>query len=214
MSPYLSPDTGKYNVTNMITSSGLNPYKQGCDINWVVSGTGYQGMRTSKNVIDWTTVRSIAQTLPIIQAWGYDIQNAPVPNSNAQIQVPAVNGGTVMVPDLHAKFQDVANGSFFTNYLQNSIFWPTGPLDIRWNKVTSTWTTPGIVFIGQVSGSPLVPGGTCKVRLNIAGSLSNEYIVVKNPFVCTNASVATGVTVICGYDILNSTPIILNADCC
>lgn len=207
ISPYLMPDSG-YDTSKLITSSGLNPLQAGCDINWISSGQNYQGLKAVKGSVDWTTARSLAMRGPmIIQGWGYDIDNNPVPNSANLINYAS----GLQIPNPYNKLQDQST-KFYNNYLQQSIYWPTGPLDLRWNKFTGTWGSLGMNLCGEISGVPLSPGGTTNMILYVNSKPSNETMTIGCHFLKFSA-IPTGVRVMVAYDPLSNMWKVNAADC-
>jgi hypothetical protein len=210
MSPYLFADSGggQYDTSQLITSNLLNPLVTGCDINWVVSGTGYMGMKPSLGSVDWTTARGIALKSPVVQGWGYDIAGNPVPNSANQITFSS----GIKIPNSYNKLQD-NNGVFYPGYLNHSIYWPTGPLDLRWNKFTGTWAGLGMQLCGEISGSPLYQGLSAPMIIYVNDAPSDEWITVWNHFIGPTAIVGTGVRVMACYDPLSNKWKVNSADC-
>lgn len=250
LSPYLAPDSG-YNSTNLITSKNLNPLVEGCDINWLVSGNDvYTGMKASKNAVDYTSARSIALSMPIIQAWGYDIAGNPVPNSFTQVGHASMPHGifagdysgsqestdeyygNIYGSDEFGDLQEIWDeGStdnpdpedpaaatytepnpynllqnqtdiFFSGYLNQSIYWPTGPLDLRWNKFTGTWMSLGTVLTGEISGST-------NMIIYVNEQPTGEYIPVST-FV---GAPPDGTKVIAAYNALSNKWEIVSSAC-
>lgn len=60
----------------------------------------------------------------MIQGWGYNTENKPVPNHTGY------NGNTGV------------SDKFAPNWLQRPDTWPIGPLDVRWDERRGVWTTP------------------------------------------------------------------------
>ncbi len=204
-------------VTNKITGFELNPYQSGADISWILGNNTYTRLnkRLYETQFDLKTVRPIAFRGPLtICGWGYDIAGNPVPNSGGTITVdPALGPGySGQVPWLYNNIQNY-NNKFFPNYLNKSIFWPVGALDIRWDKYRGVWASPGMILFGEVSGATLSPGGSTNMTLYINEKPTDDYIKVWNHFIGGNASVETGVRVAAGYDPLTNRWKVIAADC-
>lgn len=214
----LRPFTNNINNTNLpwyfapqgahsgpINSTTLNPFQTGCDMNWILTGNTYTKMnhRLYPSQIDLGNLRGIALRGPmILNGWGYDIQGKPIPNA----------GATGVAAGIIHNLQKY-NDSFETNYLTQSLDWHVGPIDLRWNKFSSTWCSPGMVLVGTISGQPLNPGGHSYLRLMQSNVDLDDYIDVYNHFIGTNASVATGVRVTACYNPMENRWYVMGADC-
>jgi hypothetical protein len=195
---FYPPDSG-IQTGALISSTGINPLTAGCDISWVLNGQLYNGMNTNNTFFqtDWSTAKSMALKGPLmIQGWGYDIQGKPVPNSTSGAYAPYQSRTT----------------DFLSNWLQKSFYWPTGPLDVAWDKIRGVWAGRGMQYTGVVSGSPIAPRGLGKIVLEINDRASSEIITVQNPF-RSGQAIPTGVTVTAIYNPLNNRIVINGADC-
>ncbi len=220
LSAYIGPDSG-YNTFGLVASTGninLNPMKDGCDLTWVLSGQQYDGMRTDNTQgvykVDWGTARGIALKGPVvIQGWGYDLTGQPVPNNGHLLHGLYPNPYNKLQDQTNEFYSDPINAPKGANYLNQSVYWPTGPLDIRWNKFTGTWISPGMVLRGEVSGNDLRPGSFSEAVVYVAGRWTNEHVTVHNHFIC-GSPVPTGTRIIMGYDPLGNNLVLISADCC
>lgn len=222
MSLYLPPDSG-YDTSKLIASSGmlnLNPMQEGCDLSWILSGSEYNGMRTSLGATDWGTARGVALRGPmLIQGWGYDFQGAPIPNAGNPLMIDVSEDEFEEFPNPYNKLE-VQTNAFFDGYLNHSLDWPTGPLDVRWDKFRGVWMSPGMVICGQISGydesqggtppGPNFTGNTPNVILYVNGVKSNESVYAVNHL---DQVYPTGTKVICGYDPFSNRLVIINGDC-
>lgn len=171
-------------VTRPITSKELNPFVSGCDINWILSGDEYLGMsnRLNQQNIDFNNLKVFSLRGPMLmQGWGYDIAGKPVPNQNTQ----DASIGTIYS-------LQTSNNNFSSGYLTDSINWPTGPVDLRWNKFTGSWISPGMIVCGMVSGTDIQPGGMGKMSIYVNGKEVNEILDVSNFYTDSNSVAGTG----------------------
>lgn len=109
--------------SEVINSSGLNPFKVGHDFSIVTHGTGIIPQNTFLGTgIDYTNQRGLALRGPVVIAgWGYDTNEKPVPNEDSSS--PTDN--------------------FLTDYLQKSDQWKCGPLDAKWDNDRKVWVAGG-----------------------------------------------------------------------
>lgn len=202
---YGNPPTGNLLPQNKITSIELNPLKNGSDILWalgIVSGQ-YAGLNAKK--VDLNNVSVISLKGPIvINGWGYDLFGNPVPNSGNLMEVSSVLGSgsygvSGLVPNLYGPVNS-SNAEFYPGYLQKSVYWPTAPLDVRWDKFRSVWASPGMILCG-VAVDNISPGGTGLFNIYTDNDKeTNEKIVIKNFFTGANANINSGVRTVCAYD--------------
>ena len=68
----------------------------------------------------------------MIQQFGYDLNNKPVPNEADS--AAAAEGGTFTTSSLTDKF--------LSNFMANPKTWPVAPLDLRLDRERGVWTTP------------------------------------------------------------------------
>ena len=68
----------------------------------------------------------------VVQSWGYDIQNKPIPNEIDT--VPAAISGQFT----HTGVTD----NFMSGWLQEPKSWPVAPLDLRFDRARAVWTMP------------------------------------------------------------------------
>ncbi len=230
LSVYFPPDP-QYDTSRLITSSGINPLVPGCDQSWILSGHNqeYGGMRANRDStkVDWATATSIAlKGPPIIQGWGFDIQGAPIPNNSNLVHV---SGFDLPVPNAYNELQQQGS-QFFPNHLQKSIYWPTGPFEMRWDKFRGMWASPGYLICGMISGyiaptgtdGPPYPGATGNpppanflnkipnMIVYVDGKPTDESMYVTDFF---NIGFASGTKVIAGYDPLSNRWVVLAGSC-
>jgi hypothetical protein len=193
--------TGAYFPANKITSQELNPYQNGCDLLWALAPISGEYLGLKVKNLDMNYAAPIALKGPIpIQAWGYDIAGNPVPNSGNLTSYGdiGISGLTGMIPNVYGPLNS-SSASFYPGYLRKSIFWPTGPLDIRWDKIRSVWTSPGMILCGQTD-TTINPGGTGLLNIYINDKPTNELVFIKNFFKGASANINSGVNMVCGYD--------------
>lgn len=171
--PIMVESDPDYTSVGLITGTGsLNPIQDGCDINWLVSGGEYTGMKTSKGTVDYNNARSIALRGPIMMCgWGYDIQGKPVPNHGWMTDL---GSGTYGV-DYQTSFTGCVD-TFYPDYLKNSVYWPTAPLDIAFDKITGTWMSRGMILHGMNSGEIKGPGSGNYMHVYIGESPTDEFL--------------------------------------
>lgn len=173
---YVTPQANSSAQTySLIDSSGLNPFISGCDINWLLSGNTYQGMKVAKGSVDFSTVRALAFRGPLVMTgWGYDLQGNPVPNSGSA----NINSESGLIPNFTAPLQNCGS-QFIPGYLQSSVDWPVGAVDLSWDKFRSVWASRGMVLSGWASGD-IPPAGTGYMALLFKGVRTTEYLQVVN----------------------------------
>lgn len=193
---YPQPSIGQSGVIN---ATGLNPLQPGCDINWLLSGNQYTSMRTSKGQTDFNNARSVAlKGPPVICGWGYDLQGNPTPNSGAAF----VNELGKIVPEPWGGLQSY-NNEFFPNYLQNSLYWPVGPLDIAWDKFRGVWAGRGMVLCGKAVYD-IAPGATGYMYVEAGDTITADTLRVVNYLTGSSATIKGGTRMGCTYDPLNN----------
>ncbi len=126
----------------------------------------------------------------ILQGWGYGIDGKPVPNSGTPL---AAIG---QVYPLSANVNGFASG-----YLTNSINWPTGPIDLRWNKFNATWVAPGMIVHGVISGANISRGTEGKMAIYINDKATLEWLPVWNAM---PDSAPTGYHAVAGFELLSN----------
>jgi len=118
------------------TSTDLNPYKEGHDIQCIFSGdTPPNDLVISDNYPSETSYRPMALKGPIIICgWGYDVAGKPVPNAG------------------------FGSNNFLSGYLSQSENWKTGPLDIRWDNDRKVWVSGNkVIYIVRMK-EDMLPG--------------------------------------------------------
>ncbi len=106
---------------------------------------------------DQTNFRFSALRGPLVlQAWGYDINGKPIPNSvdtieNAQTGRFKKNGLT---------------DEFMKDWVQNPRTWPVGPVDLRWDRERGVWVAPNAnkIVVARLKEA-LSPGGKAEAEL-------------------------------------------------
>ncbi len=162
---YFNPDP---NITGLqltpSTSVTFNPFTSGCDLNWILNGQEYGSMdsRYEQGDIDFGDIRPLSLRGPIIlQGWGQDFLGNPIPNSGT----PLASVGQIYPLSAYGS----GLGAYPSGYLTNSIDWPTGPVDLRWNKFTATWISPGMVIGGVLTEGDIAAGGHGQMTVYING---------------------------------------------
>lgn len=106
---------------------------------------------------DQTNFRFSALRGPLVlQAWGYDTNGKPIPNSvdsleNAQTGRFKKNGLT---------------NQFMKDWVQNPRTWPVGPVDLRWDRERGVWVAPNAnkIVVARLKEA-LSPGGKAEAEL-------------------------------------------------
>jgi hypothetical protein len=209
--PLYGQATGVYPFpSNKITAIELNPIQNNSDLSWILSPISgeYQGLKAKNMDITNSQCMSFKGPL-IIEGWGYDIAGNPVPNSGNLIDTITDS----QIPDLYGDIS-TTNNLFYPNYLTKSVFWPVGPLDMRWDKFRGVWVCPGMILPGAITGvGTLNPGSTGLLNLYVNDQPTGETIPIKNFFKGQNATITDGTLVLCGYDPLTNVWRPLAADC-
>lgn len=179
------------------TVSSLMPLQSVNDFMWYSSGDTYSGLNNRSSSGDITNARLIGLRGPmLLSGWGFDIFGNPVPNLSASGTDPVQNWD---------------KDNFPPNYLVNSQNFPSGPIDLRWNKFSAVWQAPGII-LGEISGSPLSPGGTTDmIIMNAAGQKINETAKISNFFL--HGSLSVGKRVIGILSTFDNKVIAIAGDC-
>lgn len=158
LNPFSNPST-KLRST-VVTDKSDTP-NHGHDIEFVGRGTtppnsslgmvseGYAQTEDTANSDHQDDYRMMALRGPLIlKSWGYDLDGFPVPNKVDSATAAAT--GTFESTDLKNKFMD--------NWLRKSESWPTGPVDLRWDRARAVWTVPQYRrVVGQLKTS-ICPG--------------------------------------------------------
>jgi len=219
---YFSPP--KTTNISAITSNNLNPFQPGMDISWISTGAldskyNTVNYRVHPSGVDFNTIRAMALRGPMVMCgWGFDIQGLPIPNFGAP---SAATGVYYPLQSYTNKFLQVNDPYSDPNdYLSNSINWPTGPVDLRWNKFSSTWASPGMILTGIVSGLPnatnadIGPGGSGYVRLiDNNNNDMDEALLTFNVFKNSQSIAHSGSVTISGYNPIRNRWELLASDC-
>jgi hypothetical protein len=194
ISHYYKPDDTIKTKTDIYVDN-LNPFQDGSDVYWLSFGDTYDHLNIRKGPGDSSNSRGFGVKGPMqLSGWGYDINGKPVPNS-------AASGA-----DPFSKYST----DFADDYLNNSTKWPTGPVDLRWDKLRGVWMSPGAIFYAQASGDINGQGtGTASLMLD-DGSVMGESFQVMNRF---KSTVPDQTTLTIGYDPLINQWIVISADC-
>lgn len=67
----------------------------------------------------------------VMQGWGYDLDGKPIPNANDTPEW--MENGVYRIDNL--------SDNFYSGYLSNSKIWPVAPIDFRFDRIRSVWTT-------------------------------------------------------------------------
>lgn len=181
-----------------INMNMLNPLQNGNDFLWFSTGETYSGLNNRKRTFDTSDARILGLRGPAMMVgWGFDIQGNPVPNISASGSDPLQN----------------YSPQFKTNYLSNSIDWPGGAVDLRWDKFRSVWASPGMVLTGRVADNPISPGGSGLMQLVIGhdSRVLDDKINVHHFF--SNNTLIAGTRIISAYSPLDNFWYIISADC-
>ena len=179
-----------------IGSDLLNPFKPGCDLNWIANSSVYGTMdnRLNGQNVDFHNLRPIALRGPMImQGWGLDFLGNPIPNAGAP------DAATGVIYPLSAY-----NNMYQKNYLINSPDWPTAPIDLRFNKFHGTWISPGMIICGTISGADIVGGGQGNLQIYINNTPTNETMKIWNFYTDSQATAPQNYKAIVGYDLLSN----------
>jgi hypothetical protein len=97
----------------------------------------------------------------VLQSWGYDTENKPVPNI---IDSPR-DAETGIFKN------DGTKNKFMKNWLQNPKTWPVGPIDLRWDRDRGLWVCPppDRIVVAQLL-TDLSPYGSSRAILLNPGS--------------------------------------------
>jgi hypothetical protein len=148
MPHFQTPTSG----TSGPTVNDLNPWGSGdhvmTDINFVSWGDTYPDisgvelpLRPVNSGVDYQNIRAIGLRGPLVlSAWGYATDGSPVPSGS--------------------------DGQFLPNFRQKSNEWPTGPVDLRWDKDRKVWVAGDVTQLAIV----MQHSGT------FPGSSKNRYI--------------------------------------
>ncbi len=142
----LRPFSTKYFINNDFPTSGyipgytrpndnaginvdqLNPFQTPNDIEFYTWGSTYIDVNaySGRAVPDENNTRALALRGPlVVSGWGFSLDGSPVPS-----------GG---------------DGNFVEGCLQRSNLWPTGPVDLLFDKARGVWTSHDLL-IGSITG--------------------------------------------------------------
>ena len=119
-----------YGYPNAITTTNQNPFGTGHDIEWLSSGSGYNGLRTFRTPPDASNSRAIGLRAPLIlSGYGWGIDGYAYPGGS----------GT--------------NGRYVADVMNRSDLWKTGVLDALWDDNRGVWTVHDALTV-------IIPSGT------------------------------------------------------
>lgn len=154
---FLNPITSKA-ILNTWNNRGNSEF--GFNINYVAFGDDVSEMcknldKKHRDTFDEFAFSALRGPL-VLQAWGYDTENKPIPNivdspSDAERGI-FKNSGT--------------KNKFMTNWLDNPGAWPVGPIDLRFDRERGVWVCPppDRIVVAQLL-SELSAYGTAKAAL-------------------------------------------------
>lgn len=129
----------------------------------------------------------------VLQSWGYDTNNKPVPNQ-ADTEA-AASGGTFTTAGLQDTFLD--------NWLVKSHTWPVAPVDLRLDRNRGVWVTPpppGLVVAKMITPLLAMSTGLARVRQLEGGT---AYDSNGNPLSFNTDPTVEGPTIFV-RDVINS----------
>jgi len=133
-------------IAGEITSSDINPFKDGHNISQVTYGSSYEGISPLKGSYS-EDVRAISLRGPlVITGWGYDVRGLPVPNEN----------------------ETTPTKEYRDEHLLASDWWKSGPVDIKWDHIRKVWATSVILkgrSMSVISAGTLDVPGSGSVKL-------------------------------------------------
>ena len=141
-------------IGGTLTSTFLNPFKNGHNISQVAMGETYEGISPLKTEYS-SDVRAISLRGPlVITGWGYDVRGKPVPNTS----------------------EETPTNDFREQHLLTSDWWKSGPVDIKWDHIRKVWATSvlldGTAKTNIPAGSVNAPGsGLIRLRGDSTDSL-------------------------------------------
>jgi hypothetical protein len=190
---YIKPP--RRQLTTPITSSGLNPFIQNSDFQWLTYGTDYNRLNPQKGAQNYDpgSVRFLAHRGPMFMTgWGYDLAGNPMPNE--------------MGDDI-TYIQ--ASGGFADNYGYQSQSWGFGAIDYMYDRIRNCWTMPGVVMCGTLDQT-LAPGASGTMTLD---GLPNG-VAIKFPIVnWYSASISSAKKAMASYYPLTNQWRVSSADC-
>jgi hypothetical protein len=179
-----------------ITNTQLNPWQRGNDLEWVSFSASYSGLSTRKNpTYDVNMMRPLALRGPLsLEGWGYDLfTTKPTPNSG---------GSSPLLQNM--------TDAFTSGYLQNSLTWKVGSVDLMWDKFRKVWASPGCLLFGRLEGS-VSAGSTQTARVHLDRTISlADRMTVRN---LHNVTLTSGLFIQFGFNPLRGEYSIVSADC-
>jgi hypothetical protein len=200
--PAPDPNVNYSDLVSGATGSqfSLNPLQVGCDINWLLSGDSYSGVRVNKGQTDFSKARSVSLRGPMmICGWGYDLGGNPVPNQKTAQEVE----DGVFIADFQAPLS-ACGTAFFNNYLTSSNQWPAAPLDVVYDKFRNVWASQGMILEGVSSGN-----GTA-MELYVNGLATGETLKYENFY---GASIPDKSRMQIGWNPLNKSWTVVSVAC-
>lgn len=225
MPRYKSPSSlVTYSGSTAITSASMNPFPRlsgvgGHDCEWVSSGPVYSGLHTRKKYDNlYQDARSIGLKSPAyLVGWGYNIAGNPVPHASGDDSLWATQTGSlyltvsgVKASGVNERYNVIDVGNTFAPHAwEDCTKHPAGPLDVKWNKLTGTWQSNGMIK-GKLDQSIPAVTGVADMSVWINGEDCGENIRVKNWY---SSSIAAGTKVMALWDQIESYWYIGSADC-
>jgi hypothetical protein len=147
------------------TGTTLNPFQQGCDMQWASHGTNFQGMSLKDNGnVKWDNMRVMGLRGPLVMnGWGKDLAGFPVPNEDEG--------------DGNSYFG--LSNNYMDNYLSQSNKWKVGPIELMWDRRRKLWTAPGMILLGTLSDNL---DATSLTSVDLILRDANDKIPVYNPW--------------------------------
>jgi hypothetical protein len=118
-----------------ITSDYYNPFQAGNDMQILVWGSGYAGVKAYRreSEVEHGNVRALALRGPlVVTGWGWTTDGRFVPGK--------------------------PSGEYIDNTMRRADLWKTGPVDMLWDEYRGVWTSHDII-VGTLSAAPGNPSG-------------------------------------------------------
>jgi hypothetical protein len=186
-------------TSTMQSSTTLNPFKAGCDIDLLASGLqgDYPGtlhrLKTTQGDIDYANARPLGMRMPMVGVgWGYEVTGKPVPNAS---ETGAIN---------------TWSSNFMTDYLKRPDKWKAGPMLLAWDNWRKGWTVPTIL-VGTLD-TALSSGGSALMSIKSGGTATGDKVAV-NEYLGTTTAIPVNSKVVAAWSPLENRWIVIAAAC-
>jgi hypothetical protein len=187
-------------TSTMQSSTTLNPFKSGCDIDYLASGHqgDYPGtmhrLKTTQGTIDYDNARPLGLRLPLVGVgWGYEVTGKPVPNSGDE--TGAIN---------------TWSSSFLANHMQKPEKWRAGPVLLNWDNWRKGWTVPTILT-GTLDAA-ISSGGSGAMTIKANGVSTGDKVTVYE-VLGTSTAIPINAKVVAAFNPIENRWIIIAAAC-